>query len=318
MREPTKNYDIIGDIHGHASTLKALLHKLGYVRNENNIYQHETRKVIFLGDFIDRGSEEEQVINIVRPMIDNGYALAVMGNHEFNAICYHTNHPETGLPLRKHNKGNDGHDAFLKDYPLNSAKTKDVIEWFKTLPLYLELDDIRVIHACWNDEALKSIQPLLNPNNTLPDKLYYEASDTKGPVYKAIETLIKGLELKLPNEAFIIDKGGNKRKNIRIKWWLEGAVTYRDYAQVPQRQLQNIPDTKLPSDISDPAYCVNNKPVFIGHYWMTGKPEILSNNIACLDYSVANKEKLVCYRWNDGDVSLSDSQLVCVDYVENN
>ena len=81
-----ENYDIIGDIHGHASTLIQLLKDLGYEKDEAGVFSHKERKVIFLGDFIDRGKEESLVINIVRPMLDNGHALAVMGNHEFNAI----------------------------------------------------------------------------------------------------------------------------------------------------------------------------------------------------------------------------------------
>ena len=48
-------YDLIGDIHGHATELKQLLQKLGYTLEEGG-YRHPERKVIFLGDFIDRGT----------------------------------------------------------------------------------------------------------------------------------------------------------------------------------------------------------------------------------------------------------------------
>ena len=47
-------YDIIGDIHGHADTLIQLLQKLGYKKNKQGAFQHPTRKVFFVGDFIDR------------------------------------------------------------------------------------------------------------------------------------------------------------------------------------------------------------------------------------------------------------------------
>lgn len=47
-------YDIIGDTHGHASALTALLHKMNY-KEVNGIWQHPRRKVIFVGDYIDRG-----------------------------------------------------------------------------------------------------------------------------------------------------------------------------------------------------------------------------------------------------------------------
>ena len=47
-------YDLIGDIHGCATALKALLTTMGY-RERDGVWQHPTRQVIFLGDFIDRG-----------------------------------------------------------------------------------------------------------------------------------------------------------------------------------------------------------------------------------------------------------------------
>lgn len=59
----TQYYDIIGDIHGHADALEALLLKLGYVP-DRGIYRHSCHKVIFLGDFIDRGQQQREVIQL--------------------------------------------------------------------------------------------------------------------------------------------------------------------------------------------------------------------------------------------------------------
>lgn len=47
-------YDLIGDIHGHASELVKLLAALGYSKHKG-VYKHPERQAIFLGDFIDRG-----------------------------------------------------------------------------------------------------------------------------------------------------------------------------------------------------------------------------------------------------------------------
>ena len=317
MQNITNHYDIIGDIHGHASTLISLLEELDYSQDIEGVYQHKDRKIVFLGDFIDRGNEEAKVINIVKPMIEKGYALAIMGNHEFNAICYHTNHPETGEPLRQHSDKNTGHHkAFLDEYPLKDKKTKEVIDWFKTLPIFIELDDFRAIHACWNQDNFDLIKPLLNSDNTLTNDLYIKASKEGSKEYDAVEVLLKGMEIPLPEGSFFSDKDGNKRTDIRIKWWEEGANTYRDYAQVPDNQLHNIPDVELSGDVSNPQYPKEGKPVFVGHYWFSGTPEILTSNVACLDYSVANKEKLVCYRWQKGDTSLSNKQFIHVDCVD--
>jgi hypothetical protein len=99
-----KGYDIFGDIHGHATALAKLLKTLGYTKNTVGVYYHKNRQAIFLGDFIDRLDGQAKVINIVKSMVDSGYALAIMGNHEFNAVCYHTKHPKTNSPFREHSK----------------------------------------------------------------------------------------------------------------------------------------------------------------------------------------------------------------------
>ena len=84
------NYDIIPDIHGYHGKLLALLDNLGYRRHGGTHRHPEGRKVVFLGDFIDRGPEIREVLHTVRGMVDAGDAHAIMGNHEYNAICYAT------------------------------------------------------------------------------------------------------------------------------------------------------------------------------------------------------------------------------------
>jgi hypothetical protein len=93
-------YDLIGDIHGQTDELVELLEKMGY-RIHGGVYGHPDRKTIFVGDFIDRGSRIRQALNIVRPMVEGGSALTVMGNHELNALGFHTEHPrQPGTYLR--------------------------------------------------------------------------------------------------------------------------------------------------------------------------------------------------------------------------
>jgi len=93
-------YDIIGDIHGYAEPLIRLLEKLDYTEI-NSSWQHPERKVIFVGDYIDRGPAIRQTLQIVKAMTDSGNAIALMGNHEYNALCFHTQEREGGH-LRKH------------------------------------------------------------------------------------------------------------------------------------------------------------------------------------------------------------------------
>jgi predicted MPP superfamily phosphohydrolase len=92
--------DLIGDIHGHADKLEELLLKLGYKKSKG-AYSHLERKVLFVGDYIDRGPKIRETLEIVKSMVESENAIALMGNHEYNALCFHFQETEGGH-LRKH------------------------------------------------------------------------------------------------------------------------------------------------------------------------------------------------------------------------
>ena len=131
MEKGGRIYDSIGDIHGHASELRRLLKHLGY-KDSEGAYKHDSRKVIFLGDFIDRGEslfEHKELLGIVMKMVRTGNALSVMGNHEFNALAYHTE--ISGKPLRPHNEKNtDQHKAFLQEFGNDPEAKAEVLAFF--------------------------------------------------------------------------------------------------------------------------------------------------------------------------------------------
>ena len=309
------NYDIIGDIHGHADQLVQLLEKLGY-RQENGIYQQTGHQAIFVGDFIDRGSQQKAVIDIIRPMIDSKKALAVMGNHEFNAICYHTVNSEKSCSfLRCHTvKNTEQHKAFLEEYPLATAETDELIEWFKTLPLFLELDDFRVIHACWDQQIIDNLKQnnRLTQDNCLVDEYYLEASTKGSELYQAIEVILKGKEMELPEGISFNDKDGNKRHEIRIKWWDESLETYQQASVLRIPSLNDASAINIPKENKIAGYPNEDKPVFFGHYWFTGTPERIRNNVACLDFSVAFGGPLVAYRWDNKEQNIRNESFVTV------
>ncbi|SFM43309.1 metallophosphoesterase [Nitrosomonas communis] len=291
----TQFYDIIGDIHGHADALDALLQKLGYVFREG-VYQHNQHKVIFLGDFIDRGPQQREVIQLVKPMIEQGYALSVMGNHEFNAICYATL-GQDGKPLRAHDaKNNKQHEAFLAAYP-DIDERLQIINWFKTLPVYIDTGGIRVIHASWNEKALHEISTLLDVKQCLIGNVYEKCSEKDSAPYRAIETLLKGPEVVLPDGVTFTDKDGHIRSVARIKWW---TPAHHELKERLHLGAELTSDHKLADMTLDSGhnYPQTNKPAFIGHYWMNEEiPKPLSHNCACLDYSIAKGGKLVAYKW---------------------
>lgn len=74
-------FDFIGDIHGCRLELEQLLAKLGYSQ-ENGVYRHsEGRKVVFLGDLVNRGPDSVGVVKLVARMVQSNSALFVRGNH---------------------------------------------------------------------------------------------------------------------------------------------------------------------------------------------------------------------------------------------
>jgi len=308
------NYDIIGDIHGCAKTLSALLEKLGYERNQG-IHQHSKHKVIFLGDFIDRGKFQKEVIEIVRPMIQSGSALSVMGNHEFNAIAYHTYNESLGMHLREHSDKNyKQHATFLSEYEADKVAYDSVITWFKTLPLWLELDGINIVHACWDKNYIHKIKSEYDGSSVLSETMLINSSNPECWEYDAIETLLKGKEIPLPSGMSFKDKDKNTRHHIRVRWWDQSATNYKDAFMGPEDALTHIPDDEIEGDHLV-EYDHNDPPVFLGHYWMQGKPLPLANNIACLDYSVAKAGKLVAYRWS-GEQKINPDNYVFVDRIE--
>ena len=292
-------YDIIGDIHGHASRLEQLLERMGYERDAQS-WRHPDRQAIFVGDFIDRGPEQIETYRLVRPMIDRGAALAVMGNHEFNAVAFQTPHPqEPGERLRPHTEKNrNQHAAFLDQVGEDSALHNEMIAWFKTLPLYLDLDHLRVVHACWHAASSETLKPLLDQRQCLREDAWRATARKGTDAYNAAETLLKGLEIPLPAGQRFLDKDGHERQHIRTRWWSQDAGTYRSVAMLDDATRGTLSDEPVPPDVL-PGY-TDDKPVFVGHYWLRGTPAPMSDRVACLDYTVtepAPEGKLTAYRW---------------------
>lgn len=77
-------FDIVGDIHGCRAELEALLGRLGYDLETDR--HPDGRKVVFLGDLVDRGPDIPGVLRRVMKMVASGSALCVPGNHEMKLL----------------------------------------------------------------------------------------------------------------------------------------------------------------------------------------------------------------------------------------
>lgn len=296
--------DIIGDIHGYADKLKALLTQLGY-EQQKRVYTHSERRVIFIGDYIDRGPDNFEVVHIVRSMTEKGMAQAIMGNHEYNAICFHTTHPDTGRHLRQHSPQNkEHHHTFLKEYDRNPDQGKDVLNWFKTLPMATQVGSASCVHACWDETTIIGLKQQLGHKLIMTEDFIISSSQSGTNEHKMMSRLLKGPELYLkPYNAQYHDQMGTRRRKIRIAWWHQNAKTLRDIAtSVPD--ITELPETDLIEPPFRPAL-PQNRVYFFGHYWMIGQPKRLTPTIACVDYSVANNGYLTAYQWR-GETELDD------------
>ena len=278
--------------------MRLLLEKLGY-RKRNGHWFHKTSKLIFLGDLIDRGPEQIETVELVQNLERNGLALCLMGNHEFNAVGFATEAPESsGEFIRKHNSRNIGqHEKFLEEYANKSASYKDTIKWMAGLPVWYESKNVRAVHACWHRESQNQLGDLLTENHRPKDiNFFVESGINNSKLFSARENLLSGLELKLPSGKHFFDFYGVKRTKIRVNWWTRDQKTYRDSAVISNSQKHNIPNVQLinPSPYYDETIC------FFGHYWMSGIPLIKHPRAICLDYSVALKSGLLCgYRFKN-------------------
>src|SRR5918998_1137508 len=91
LREVTGPFDVVGDVHGCRAELEALLGQLGYTITRDDHGRpvgahHDSRRMIFVGDLVDRGPDTPGVLRLVMGMVAAGDALCVSGNHEAKLV----------------------------------------------------------------------------------------------------------------------------------------------------------------------------------------------------------------------------------------
>ncbi|MBV8114667.1 MAG: polynucleotide kinase-phosphatase, partial [Silvibacterium sp.] len=83
-------FDIVGDVHGCLDELLELLTQLGYCINRRDdtfeVFAPDTRKLVFVGDLVDRGPATPEVVKLVMGMVKAGQAFCVPGNHDLKLV----------------------------------------------------------------------------------------------------------------------------------------------------------------------------------------------------------------------------------------
>jgi len=224
--------DVIGDVHGHLGALRNLGRSLGYDVDAG--WSHpDGRVLIFLGDVVDRGPDSLAVGQLVQSLVAEHRAHCLMGNHEYNLLdwWFLSDPPK----VRRSNK------QTIADINARKTEWEPVLDFFTTLPLAIELPEIRIIHAGWHTQSVEALASLLGRKRspasdadtwdwvadhvalgspfegkrlrpTLPHWGVDGSHDTMH------EVLIKGLES--AEHGPVIDAEGTKRRLARVRWWL--------------------------------------------------------------------------------------------------
>lgn len=166
MSETSHRRIFIGDVHGHYDDLMALLEAIAPGSND---------QVYFLGDLIDRGPQSSQVVNFVK---QSSYPC-LLGNHEQMLLDFVSS---KGTPIVKQAWLYSGGDATLTSYK-EAPIPQEHVDWFLSLPTYLDLGDIWLAHAgvdprmplekqtadqfCWVRDEFHSIPQPYFPNKLI-------------------------------------------------------------------------------------------------------------------------------------------------------
>jgi len=294
------NITVVPDIHANSARLDASIREAGDDR------------LAFLGDFIDAGKEgpddDEGVLLRARDLIETGRAVAVLGNHELNAILFHrTNSQER--PLRdRSDKNRAQHRSFIDRFGVGTAEALTWTEWFLTLPLWHDFGGLRIVHACWDATAIATIAER-RPDGRLHPTDLLEVAAKETAFAQAVERLTSGPEVPLPADHVFEDHKGHRRSHVRVAWWLPPGATWRE-ATLSVPDLGALPNGIIPASFGVPFYPADEPPVLVGHYKMRGDPCLATGQASSLDYS---KTPLI-YRWC-GEKTLISENLITLPQI---
>jgi len=302
-----KGYDVIGDVHGHADTLIALLAKLGYQREGSAPFLHPAnRQAIFVGDLINRGPKVRTTLQIVRDMEKAESCRVILGNHEFNVLGMETK-GRNGTPLRPCSpprlyQVKDTKKSF-QDFPDEWEAT---LKWLRKLPLSLELPGLRAVHAAWHPPSLKIIA-----GRTFEDEEFLEnAFSEKKAEAKAVKITLKGIKVDLPKDGKYKDRFGITRNKARIRWWSNPRE--KSFHELLFPPFSTVSREKRPPANSlriVVPYPKRERPVFFGHYCLPEQVPKINENTTCVDGCVTCDGRLWAYQF-DGEKKPSENKLV--------
>jgi hypothetical protein len=145
--------DIVGDVHGEIDALEDLLRVLGYRgRGEHRA----GRRLVFIGDLCDRGPDSPAVVARVEAMMREGTAQCLLGNHELSLLRGARKDANGWFFERDHDRERGRYMTARS--ARDDAERQAILRFFGSLPLALEREDLRLVHACWDDERIEELR----------------------------------------------------------------------------------------------------------------------------------------------------------------
>jgi len=138
------NLDLIGDIHGCLDKALDLIKSLGYSINTDGIPKHldASRRLLFMGDFIDRGEQSLDAAVFVMKCVKAGH-FAIKGNHETNLVKYFDGLKKGDTRFRSRATAKTLADLLR----LKARDQENLINFLRKLPVNYTHKDIFICHG---------------------------------------------------------------------------------------------------------------------------------------------------------------------------
>jgi hypothetical protein len=246
--------DIVGDVHGEIDALRSLMRHLGY---DNDGSHRDHRRLVFVGDLTDRGPDSPAVIDLVQRLVEAGRAQCILGNHDLNILLgdrKHDNHWFFGEKWSLDNS-DEPTPAILADDNMRQR----VLRFLGSLPLVLERNGLRVVHACWDDAMVEIARR--SSDAVALYKEHVAAIDARHR-NSELDEIDRGLEHQNLNPVKVLTSGkerrveppfyasGKWRNEERVSWWDE-------YTQNPLCVFGHYSKYRGESNLSLRAICTD-------------------------------------------------------------
>lgn len=144
----------IGDLHGCLNTFKAVLSRINFSCKD---------ELYLVGDLVDRGDKNALLIDYLIQLRQQEYEIySIRGNHEENLLQINHEQPEIIRWYLNKMKSSDllGADGLIE---------KKYIDFFQSLPYWIELEDFIIVHAglnVSNDDIFSDKSAILEQRHT--------------------------------------------------------------------------------------------------------------------------------------------------------